>query len=100
MDHDMKIIPVVNKIDMPAADPNRVKEEIENTLAIPREEILDTAFGLSALAWPLGYQWPVHRLSPNYLPDETPDTPTFFLVLRPMSSIQVSVLILVPVGFD
>ena len=38
MEHDLEIRPVVNKIDLPAADPKRVKEEIENILAIPAEE--------------------------------------------------------------
>ena len=35
MEHDLEIRPVVNKIDLPAADPARVKEEIENVLALP-----------------------------------------------------------------
>ena len=35
MEHDLEILPVVNKIDLPAADPKRVKEEIENVLALP-----------------------------------------------------------------
>ena len=35
MEHDLEILPVVNKIDLPAADPQRVKEEIENVLALP-----------------------------------------------------------------
>ena len=35
MEHDLEILPVVNKIDLPAADPQRVKEEIENILALP-----------------------------------------------------------------
>ncbi len=35
MEHDLEILPVVNKIDLPAADPERVKEEIENILALP-----------------------------------------------------------------
>ena len=35
MEHDLEILPVVNKIDLPAADPARVKEEIENILALP-----------------------------------------------------------------
>ncbi len=38
MEHDLEIRPVVNKIDLPAADPKRVKEEIENILALPAEE--------------------------------------------------------------
>ena len=38
MEHDLEIRPVINKIDLPAADPKRVKEEIENILAIPTED--------------------------------------------------------------
>ncbi len=38
MEHDLEIRPVINKIDLPAADPKRVKDEIENVLAIPAED--------------------------------------------------------------
>ncbi|MCI8423690.1 MAG: elongation factor 4 [Lawsonibacter sp.] len=38
MEHDLEILPVINKIDLPAADPARVKEEIENILALPAQE--------------------------------------------------------------
>ena len=38
MEHDLEIRPVINKIDLPVADPKRVKEEIENILAIPAED--------------------------------------------------------------
>ena len=38
MEHDLEIRPVINKIDLPAADPKRVKEEIENILAIHAED--------------------------------------------------------------
>ena len=38
MEHDLEIRPVVNKIDLPAADPKRVKEEIENIPALPAED--------------------------------------------------------------
>ena len=38
MEHDLEIRPVINQIDLPAADPKRVKEEIENILAIPAED--------------------------------------------------------------
>jgi GTP-binding protein LepA len=34
MHHNLEIIPVINKIDMELADPDRVAEEIENVLAI------------------------------------------------------------------
>ena len=35
LDHDLEILPVLNKIDLPAADPVRVKEEIENIIGLP-----------------------------------------------------------------
>ncbi|MGI5963503.1 MAG: translation elongation factor 4 [Lawsonibacter sp.] len=38
MEHDLEILPVVNKIDLPAADPQRVKDEIENILALPAQD--------------------------------------------------------------
>lgn len=34
LDNDLEIIPVLNKIDLPAADPDRVKEEIEQTIGL------------------------------------------------------------------
>ncbi|MFH0751145.1 MAG: translation elongation factor 4 [Chloroflexota bacterium] len=37
---NLVIIPVVNKIDLPSAQPDLVIEELENVLAIPREEVL------------------------------------------------------------
>jgi GTP-binding protein LepA len=37
---DLTIIPVVNKIDLPSAQPDVVIEELESVLAIPREEVL------------------------------------------------------------
>jgi len=37
---NLVIIPVVNKIDLPSAQPDVVIEELENVLAIPREEVL------------------------------------------------------------
>ncbi len=38
MENDLEIRPVVNKIDLPAADPERVKHEIEDILALPAME--------------------------------------------------------------
>lgn len=40
LEHDLTIIPVLNKIDLPAADPERVAQEIEQLLGIPKEEII------------------------------------------------------------
>ena len=36
----LTIIPILNKIDLPSAQPDVVMEELENVLAIPREEVI------------------------------------------------------------
>ena len=38
MNANLEVIPVINKIDLPAADPERVKSQIEDTLAIPADD--------------------------------------------------------------
>jgi GTP-binding protein LepA len=40
MEHDLKIIPVLNKIDLPAADPERVSAEVIKMLGCSKEDIL------------------------------------------------------------
>jgi len=40
LEHDLAIVAAVNKIDLPAADPDRVIEEIENVLGLPGDEVL------------------------------------------------------------
>ena len=34
LDHDLEILPVINKIDLPSAEPERVKEEIEDVIGL------------------------------------------------------------------
>ena len=34
LENDLEIVPVINKIDLPSADPERVKEEIENSIGL------------------------------------------------------------------
>lgn len=34
LEHDLEIIPVINKIDLPSADPDRVKQEIEDIIGL------------------------------------------------------------------
>jgi len=38
--HDLEVIPVINKIDLPAARPDFAKEQIESVLAIPADDAL------------------------------------------------------------
>ena len=35
IEHDLEVVPVVNKIDLPSADPERVCTEVENVIGIP-----------------------------------------------------------------
>jgi len=35
IEHDLEVVPVVNKIDLPSADPERVCNEVENIIGIP-----------------------------------------------------------------
>jgi GTP-binding protein LepA len=34
LDHDLEVVPVINKVDLPSADPDRVAEEIENVIGL------------------------------------------------------------------
>ena len=43
MNADLEIIPVINKVDLPAADPERVRAEIEEGLAIPADDAILTS---------------------------------------------------------
>ena len=40
LEHNLEIVAALNKIDLPAADPDRYAAEIENILGIPADEIL------------------------------------------------------------
>ncbi|MBQ4382487.1 MAG: translation elongation factor 4, partial [Oscillospiraceae bacterium] len=37
-DHNLEILPVINKIDLPAADPKKAKDEIENVIGIEAQD--------------------------------------------------------------
>ncbi|WP_302625533.1 translation elongation factor 4 [uncultured Eubacterium sp.] len=38
LDHDLEVFPVINKIDLPSADPERVKAEIEDVIGLEAED--------------------------------------------------------------
>ncbi|MFG6383110.1 MAG: translation elongation factor 4 [Lachnospiraceae bacterium] len=38
LDHDLDVLPVINKIDLPSADPERVMEEIEDVIGLEAQE--------------------------------------------------------------
>jgi GTP-binding protein LepA len=43
IDLDMEVIPVLNKIDLPAADPDRVKQEIEEIIGLDTSETIEVS---------------------------------------------------------
>ncbi|MFC0522550.1 translation elongation factor 4 [Pontibacillus salicampi] len=40
LDNDLEIIPVINKVDLPAADPERVTQELEDLLGVTKDEVI------------------------------------------------------------
>lgn len=40
LDNDLELLPVVNKIDLPAADPERVKQEIEDVIGLDQDDVV------------------------------------------------------------
>jgi len=48
----------------------------------PDGDLLANAPVFSSVAWPLSYQYPVHRISPDFQPEIPADQPTYLLVYR------------------
>ena len=71
LEHDLEIIPVINKIDLPAAEPERVREEIESTVGLDAEGALlvsaKSGQGVDEILEAI-----VHRIPP---PKGSPDEP-------------------------
>lgn len=67
-------------------------EWVEMALSIAKEEpvanpqntgnLLTQRIALSQLAWPLVYRYPVHKISPGFLPSQPPPQATFLVVYR------------------
>lgn len=45
-------------------------------------DLLSSVIAVSPLAWQLSYQYPVHRIGPEYIPDKRPEEATFLVVYR------------------
>jgi hypothetical protein len=75
-----------------AIDPREVPPQTEL-----RDDPLPTVPVLSPLAWPLCYRFPVHRIGPEFLPQQPPEQPTYLVVYRNRAD-QVQFLELNPVA--
>ncbi len=76
MNADLEIIPLINKIDLPAAEPERVKEEIEDGLAIPADDAI-LASGKTGAGIPDLLEAVVHMISS---PEGDPKAPLRALI--------------------
>ena len=69
IENDLEIVAALNKIDLPAADPDRYAEEIENVLGIPADSILrvsgKTGFGVDKLLDAVIERIPAPKGNPN-----------------------------------
>ena len=76
MNADLEVIPLINKIDLPAAEPERVREEIEESLAIPADDAVlasaKTGEGVHDLLESVVYNIPA--------PEGDPDAPLRALI--------------------
>ena len=58
------------------------EEETDLNGIDPNGDLLKGHPVLSPVAWPLAYQYPVHRMGPDYLPESAPEQPTYLVVYR------------------
>ena len=69
MNSNLEIVPLINKIDLPAAEPDRVREEIEDGLAIPADDAVlasgKTGEGIHDLLEKVVYDIPAPSGDPN-----------------------------------
>jgi GTP-binding protein LepA len=94
IDNDHDIIPVINKIDLPAAEPDRVIQEIEDVIGLPADDAIlcsaKTGEGIQELLQAI-----VDRLPPPHEGDET--KPLKALLVDSWYDIYLGVMILVRV---
>ncbi|MGB5396925.1 MAG: putative DNA-binding domain-containing protein [Gammaproteobacteria bacterium] len=61
---------------------NVADDSIDMATVDPNADLLAGHPLLSPVAWPLAYQFPVHKMSADYLPEVAPEQPTYLVVYR------------------
>lgn len=93
LDNDLEIIPIINKIDLPAADPERVKKEIEDVIGLPTDDIVlcsaKAGIGIDEILEQIVEKIP----SPNGKSDEPLQALIFDSVYDPYRGVIISVRI-------
>jgi GTP-binding protein LepA len=95
LEHDLEVIPVLNKIDLPAADPERIKEQIESSIGLDSSDALMIS-AKSGLGVDTVLEAIVARVPP---PKGDPNAPTRALLFDSWYDIYRGVILLVRV-FD
>jgi len=69
LDHDLEIVPVLNKIDLPAADPARTRQQIEDMIGIDASEAVEvsakTGFGVDKVLEAIVAKMPPPKTTPG-----------------------------------
>ncbi|OJW48517.1 MAG: elongation factor 4 [Alphaproteobacteria bacterium 41-28] len=91
VDNNHEIIPILNKVDLPAAEPDRVKEQIEDVIGIDASDALLVS-AKTGLGIPEVLEAIVHRLPP---PKGTLDAPLKALLVDSWYDAYLGVIILV-----
>lgn len=83
-------------------------EWVEMALSIAKETVYENQqdlddlanqhIRLSPLAWPLVYQYPVHKISPDFLPETAPEQATFLIVYRNVED-EVNFIEITPITY-
>lgn len=74
------------ELALDVSDENEVSGDA--LLALDDSMLLKSSPKLSALAWPLSYQFPVHQLGPDFQPSEPPEQMTFLVVYRQQEEVK------------
>jgi len=93
LENDLEILPVLNKIDLPAAEPDRVKEQIEDVIGIEASD----AIGISAKTGegvPAVIEALIARIPP---PEGDPDAPLKALLVDSWYDAYLGVIVLIRV---
>lgn len=69
IDNDLELLPVLNKIDLPSAEPDRIKEQIENIIGIDASEAVlasaKTGVGVDEIIEQIVHKIPAPKGDPN-----------------------------------
>ncbi|SUO95599.1 translation elongation factor 4 [Suttonella ornithocola] len=95
IEQDLEVLPVLNKIDLPSAEPERVKQEIEDIIGLDTSETLNVS-AKTGVGVPELLEQIVAKIPP---PQGNPDAPTKALIIDSWFDAYVGVVTLVRV-FD